>query len=38
MVAYEINRKRDLTLKLNRENNIIMLVDFIRRYLNSFQL
>ena len=29
MAAYEINLKRELTLKLNRENNIIMLVEFI---------
>ena len=37
MAAYEINLKRDLTLKLNTENNTIMLVEFIRRYFNSFQ-
>ena len=37
MVAYEINIKRKLTLKLNWENNIIMLVEFIRHYFYSFQ-
>ena len=37
MGTYEINLKRELTLKLNRENNIIKSVEFIRRYLNYFQ-
>ena len=32
MAAYEINLKRELTLKLNRENNMIMLIEFIQRY------
>ena len=31
MAAYEINLKRELTLKLNRENNMIIL-EFIQCY------
>ena len=37
MAAYKIRLKRELSLKLNRENNTIMLVEFIRRFLNFFQ-
>ena len=37
MAAYEINLKREITLKFDREINIIMFVEFIRRYLNFFQ-
>ena len=40
MAAYEIKLKRELTEKKKTEqrNNIIMLVEFARRFFNSFQL
>ena len=37
MAAYKISLKENQLQKLNRENDIIKLVEFIWRYLNSFQ-